>query len=147
MDSPFGKIKINRLNKAWAEATIIWPGDLKFEGEDESLIINYLIIWRHMPLVEKDKCPLIWSHVGKNLDNVIQKWLLLTNNAFALKNIQYFSTVMLMTVLDKIWQSNNNITILRKYRPVLQKAAADLENHSRGGIRPDSKSNTFLYIV
>ena len=138
MDTQFGKIKINRLNKAWAEATIIWPGDLKIEGEDESLIINYLIIWRHMPLLGKDRCPLIWSHVSRNLDTVVQKWLLITNNAFALPNIQYFTTCMLMNVMDKIWQSNYNITVMRKYRPVLQKAAQDIENHSRGGIRSGS---------
>ena len=140
MDPPFGKFKVNRLSKAWAEATIIWPGELKVEGEDEAMIINLLIIWRHMPLLGKDRCPLIWSHVSKNLDDVIKKWLLITNNAFALPNIQFFTTVMVMNVLDRIWKSNFNVTILRKYRPVLQKAAADIENHSRGGIRSDFKS-------
>ena len=135
MNQQFGKIKISRLNKAWVEATFIWSGDLKVEGEDENMVINFLIIWRFLPPIIKDKCPLIWSHITKNLDDVIKKWLLIDNNAFALQNVKYFTTYMLMVIIDKIWTSNLNVTIMRKYRPVLQKAARDIENHFRGGFR------------
>ena len=136
MERQFGKVKISRLSKAWVEATFVWSGDLKIEGEDEAMIINYLITWRFLPLIEKkDRCPLIWSHVNKNLEEVIKKWLLIDGNSLALQNVRYFSICMLMVVLDKIWTSNYNVTIMRNYRPVLQKAAKDIENYFRGGFR------------
>ena len=138
MNEQFGKIQISRLNKAWVEATFIWSGDLQVEGEDEAMIINYLIAWRFLPVIDKDKCPLIWSHVSKNLDDIIKKWLLISENSLALQNVKYFTTCMLMVVLDKIWTSNFNVTIMRKYRPVLQKAGKDIENHYRGGFRTSS---------
>ena len=142
MDDHFGKIKVNRLSEAWAEATLIWPGDLKVQGEDESLIINYIIVWRHMPLITEDRDLLIWAHVSKNMDTVIKKFLMLNTNCFALQNVRYFATCLLMLVMDKIWQSNINITIIRQYGPVLMKAAADIENHFHGGFR-----NVFLFFV
>ena len=72
MENQFGKIKINRLSKAWTEATVIWPGDLKVHGEDESLIINYIIIWKHMRTLDSGRDPIIWSHISNNLDKIIK---------------------------------------------------------------------------
>ena len=135
MNNQFGKIKVNRLSDAWAEATIIWPGDLKFQGEDESLVINYVIVWRHMPVIVKDRDALIWSHIAKNMDNVIKKFLAINTNCFALPNVRYFAICLIMIVMDQIWQSNINITVMRRYAPVLMKAAADIENHFHGGFR------------
>ena len=135
MDENFGKIKINRLNKAWAEVTIIWPGELQIEGEDESMVLNYLMVWRHLRVIKFDRCPLIWDHISKNLDEIIKKWLLMETNCFSLKNVQYFSTYVLMIVMDRIWKSNINVTIMRRFRPVLEKAGRDLENFYRGGFR------------
>ena len=73
MSAAFGKLKINRLSKAWTEATVIWPGDLKVHGEDESLIINFIIIWKHLKTIKSDRDPIIWSHISNNLDNVVKE--------------------------------------------------------------------------
>ena len=73
MENQFGKVKINRLSKAWTEATVIWPGDLKVHGEDESLIVNFIIIWKHMRMLDSGRDPIIWSHISNNLDNVIKE--------------------------------------------------------------------------
>ena len=135
MNDHFGKIKINRLSKAWAETTVIWPGELMVEGEDEEMVLNFIIIWRHLKVIKHDRCPLIWNHISKNLDEIIKKWLLIQTNCFSLKNLQYFSTCVIMIVMDLIWKSNINVTILRKYRPVLKKASNDLEKFFRGGFR------------
>ena len=135
MNEHFGKIKINRLSKAWAETTIIWPGELMVEGEDEEMVLNFIIIWRHLKVIKHDRCPLIWNHISKNLDDIIKKWLMIQTNCFSLKNLQYFSTCVIMIVMDLIWKSNVNVTIMRKFRPVLKKASDDLEKFFRGGFR------------
>ena len=135
MNQPFGKVKVSRFNQAWVEATFVWPGELNVEGEDESMIINYLIVWKHLKPIEHDRCPLIWSHVSKNLDDIIKKWHMIVDNSFTLQNVRYFTTCMLMVIMDKIWTSNYNVTIMRKFRAVLHKAAQDIENHYSGGFR------------
>ena len=145
MSDCFGKLKIHRLSKAWTEASVIWAGNLKFEGEDELMVINFFIVWRHMPVIVDDRDPLIWSHISKNLDDVIKKFLMIDTNCFALKNVHYFSTCLIMIVMDRIWQSNINVTILRRFRPVLAKAAKDIEQHFRGGFRNDFSFVIFIF--
>ena len=145
MDKPFGKVKVSRLNQAWAEATFIWPGDLKIEGEDETMIIDYLIVWKHLKPIDKDRDPLVWTHISQNLNDVIKKWHMIVDNCFTLQNVRYFSTCMLMIVMDQIWKSNYNVTIMRKYRAVLHKAAQDIENHYSGGFRNSSVIMNYYY--
>ena len=71
-DSRYGKVKIHRLNKAWMEASLLWPKWFEFQGEDESLVLNYFIAWRFVqPLGTEVTNPAIWSHMEKNLDQII----------------------------------------------------------------------------
>ena len=43
MAKEFGRIKIHHLTDQRLEASLIWPGWECFQGEDESLVMNYFV--------------------------------------------------------------------------------------------------------
>ena len=132
----FGKIKIHRLNKAWLEASIIWPKWFAFQGEDEGLVLNYFITWRFVqPLALKVNDPAVWLHMKQNLDQIIKNWLMIQTNCFAVPEVKYFTFYLVQIVLDLIWKSNVNITILRRFGSVLAKCARDIESTYQGGFK------------
>ena len=135
-DSRYGKVKIHRLNKAWMEASLLWPKWFEFQGEDESLVLNYFIAWRFIqPLGTEVNNPAIWSHMEKNLDKIITNWLMIRGNVFVLPEVKYFTLYLIKLVLDYIWKSNYNITVLRRFGSVLERSARDIEGVYHGGFK------------
>ena len=135
-DSRHEKVKVHRLNNAWMEASLIWPKWFEFQGEDEELVLNYFISWRFIqPLGTKVQNPAIWNHMEKNLDEIIKQWLMIKENVFILPEVKYFTFYLIKIVLDYIWKSNYNITVLRRFRPVLAKGAHDIESVYPGGFK------------
>ena len=135
-DHRFGKVKVHRLNRAWLEASLIWPKWFEFQGEDESLVLNYFVTWRFIqPLNTKVDNPAVWLHMEKNIDKVINQWLMIRSNVFVVPEIKYFSIYLVQIVLDSIWKSNYNITVLRRFGSVLVKSAKDIELAYQGGFK------------
>ena len=135
-DHRFGKIKIHRLNTAWLDASIIWPKWFAFQGEDESLVLNYFIVWRFIqPMTSKVDSPAIWVHINQNIDKIITNWLMIDGNAFTVPEVKFFTLYLFQIVLDQIWRSNYNITILRRFGSVLAKGARDIESQYLGGFK------------
>ena len=133
MTSVFGKIQLEKVTTRWCEAQMLWPKTWEFQGEDEALVLNFFIVWRFIPGI-KDWDALLWNQMTNNLPEIINKWLMLdTNSLYA--TVGYHTITMLAIIIDKVWRSNFNATILRHYRPVLQKAARDIEMYSPGGFR------------
>ena len=136
MTNQFGKVKVHRLNRAWLEASLVWPKWFQFQGEDESLVMNYFIVWRFLqPLNTKVDNPAIWLHMEKNLDRIINQWSMITQNTLVVPEVKYFTIYLVQIVLDSIWKSNYNITVLRRFRPVLAKCARDIELAYQGGFK------------
>ena len=132
----FGKVKIHRLNASWMEASLIWPKWYGFQGEDESLVLNYFITWRFVqPLITKIDNPAVWMHLNQNVDKIATNWLMMDTNAFVAPEVKYFSFYLIRLVLDLIWKSNYNITTVRRFGSVLAKAARDIESIYHGGFK------------
>ena len=134
MSHEFGRIKLHRMTANWTEASLIWPAWFHVQGEDEILTLNFFIVWKHLPKLDSTKAdPALWLHLAQNLDAIGQSWLFLKQNPFVEPQVKYFSINFVHVVLDQIWKSNVNITILRKYSHILCKAAESLEYLCPGG--------------
>ena len=132
--SSFGKIKIHQLNERWFEASLIWPSFYSIQGEDEHLVLNYFILWRYLHRLDPLKSnPTLWTHISQNIDHITREWMTVQSNSLSQPEVQYFTEHMLHVVLDLIWRSNLNITVLRRFQGVLAKAARELEEVHEGG--------------
>ena len=136
MEHRHGKVKIHRLNGVWTEASLIWPKWFGFQGEDESLVLNYFITWRFIqPLNNTTDNPAVWIHMEKEIDKIIIHWMMIKGNVFVMPKVKYFSLYLIQIVLDSIWKSNYNITVLRRFGPVLDRSARDIECAYQGGFQ------------
>ena len=134
MANNYGRILISRYNPVWTEASIIWPSLFGYQSEDESLVLNFFIVWKFLEKLPVEKqSPVIWQHVMKNVDRVAQKWVNIPSNTFVIPEVKYFTQILLHVILDLIWRSNINITILRRFGAALAKGARELEELSEGG--------------
>ena len=122
MAKEFGRIKIHKLTERRLEASLIWPGWECFQGEDESLVLNYFVVWRYIPKLNVQKPDAaLWVHIDKNVDEIVHKWLFISNNTFGIPEVQYFTKHLLHYILELIWKSNINLTTLRRFSAVLAK--------------------------
>ena len=134
MNQEFGRIKLHRLTDIWLEASLIWPAWFNYQGEDEILTLNFFVVWGYLPKIDASRIDsALWTHLNQNMDEICKQWLFIQTNAFVEPQVRYFSINLFHVILNQIWKSNINITIVRKYAAVLNKAATDLEALLTGG--------------
>ena len=65
----------------------------------------------------------LWS-----LEVLLDPWLSIPANFLLDKEVQEQSLRLLSNLIDQIWKNHLNIVILRQFKAVLRKAAADIES-------------------
>ena len=134
MATHYGRIQISRYNPTWMEASIIWPALFGYQSEDESLVLSFFVVWKYLEKQPVQKqTPIIWQHVMKNVDIIAQKWVNVPNNTFIIPEMKYFTQILLQVILDLVWRSNINITVLRRFGAALVKGAREIEEFQEGG--------------
>ncbi len=126
----FGKVQIDRVNESMIEGTFYWPTYARCTENDQTSVMDFLIIWRfvnqdnHMTFPDSDE---IYATIKSNPDHVTEKWLLMNSNSCLHDKVAHFTLQMLRVIVDQIWESGLDVQIVRKYYPVITKAARDIE--------------------
>ena len=120
-----GRVQIISSSKAAAELIYSWPQSLQIESDDAIIILNFGILWHFMD----DKT--IASPLNLNLHSLevlFDPWLSIPANFLLDKEVQEQSLRLLSNLLDQIWKNHLSMMVLRQFKAVLEKAAADIES-------------------
>ena len=125
-----GKIHIEKLTEAQIESVFYWPVSEQCTENDHHGVMDFLIIWRFIQdhQMKYFQAAEIKLNIINNLDNIIAKWLLVTNSGANDQVLQY-SIILFKVIIDKIWNSGLNINLIRQYYPVFVKGSRDVEEN------------------
>lgn len=129
-----GKLSVLNVTHSWTEGVFYWPIDFGCTENDQHLILDLFITWKNVNF-EHVKDHKIWRNILSNIDEVTAKWLELNTNPFAQEHVAQFSNSFLVAVLHIIWESGFQISMLRKFYPVLVKAAGYFEAVTHAGYK------------
>ena len=118
-----GRLKVVSSSKSCLNWIFTWPVTDLIEVDDSNLIIDWAIIWYIVNL--NDLEPDQWtSEVATEVSN---EWMKIPTNSFVDATVKSYTLKFLANLLNLFWMNNLNIHIIRQFKLVLRKAAADFE--------------------
>ena len=124
-----GRIKIVQSSASTLEMIHSWAKLDDLLPEDPAMFIDLTIVWFQVDQNQVE--PKFWNE--KALKTITQKWLDIPANFMVDETVRQQSFVMLSSLLNLFWINNMNINLIRAFKPILKKAAADIESHFIAG--------------
>ena len=126
-----GKIKVTKVSKVQMEGTFYWPVVAQCTENDQQCILDLFILWQYVQdngIMYPESAEVLQT-IANNTDDVIKKWLKLSNTCTDEK-VAHYSVLLFKAIIEKIWKSGFNVDIIRHYYPVILKGARDIEEIS-----------------
>ena len=143
---PQGRVKLVASSPSYIEMIHSWSKHDKLERDDLALYINLTIVWFQ---VDQNKSkPALWKE--DILRSITDQWMDIPANFMLNDQVRSQSFRMLASLLNLFWSEHMNIHLIRSFKLVLHKAAADIESHQIAGflkyavVKPSTKPETIL---
>lgn len=123
-----GKIKFVKVSVSQLEGVLYWPSNPHCTENDHQCVLDLFIVWRFVNANQNNSPDSLQTRqtISGNLDNVISNWLKIENFCTDDKICKY-SVWLLEEIINKIWNSGFNVTVIRSYYPVITRAARNIE--------------------
>ena len=126
---PQGRIKVIQTSPSCLEWVYSWPKSENYANEDARLLLNMAIVWHYLENNVDNQ--LTWSI--EMVEAAIPSWLDLETNFTLNPMVKSFSKIMLKSLLEHFWKTNLQISIIRNFEKLLNKAAIDIESSKVAG--------------
>ena len=124
-----GRLKILTHTNACLEALFSWPESNEIIMDDPEVITNFFITFY---CINNNKVTANhWS--SDYTDLVATEWLKIPANSLVDATVKKYTLQFLANLINIIWLEGLSINIIRKYKGVFKKAAADYESTTVAG--------------
>ena len=134
----FGKVQIERVNEAMIEGVFYWPIVARCTENDQTSIMDLFIVWRYINhdhhIIEPGSQE-TYQIIQANIETVTEKWLSMNSNSCLHDQVAPYTLQMLRVIIDLIWEAGMDIQLIRKYYPIIMKAARDIEELTGMGFK------------